>query len=348
MYDLPGEAKTPLLIRGDALTPGPLVEPGVLSALKVDEPFTLKPSDPKQAPTSGRRLAFARWMTQPSDPLSSRVMVNRLWMHHFGEGLVSTPEDFGKIGAAPSHPELLDWLAREFVESGWSIKHLHRLIMTSTTYRQTSQIDVQSKAAKVDPGNRLLWRQRLRRQEAEAIRDSILAVAGTLNVQMFGRAIPMARRPTGEVTTADGQDGTRRSIYLQVTRRNPLTILELFDQPVMETNCTRRINSTVSLQALALMNNDFLVEAASAFADRVRRESPEDPLGRAVELTFPRPLNEGEFKQLTNFLEAQTKRYQHVEENEPAKKTDTQTLRHRALADLCQMLLCTSEFVYVD
>lgn len=188
LYDVPGPTVTPLLRRGDALTPGPPVEPGVLTALQTAQPFDWS-SPPAEAKTSGRRLAFARWLTQPQHPLTARVMVNRLWLHHFGEGIVATPEDFGTIGASPSHPQLLDYLATEFVASGWSIKQMHRLIMTSSAYRQRSTLDeaAHATAIQVDPDNRFLWRQRLRRLEAEPVRDALLATSGLLDQCLFAR-----------------------------------------------------------------------------------------------------------------------------------------------------------------
>jgi len=146
LYDLPGEVTTPVLLRGDPLTPGPPVEPGVISAFETPIPFEWT-SPGKDAKTSGRRLAFARWLTQPNHPLAARVMVNRIWMHHFGAGIVATPDDFGVSGSPPSHPELLDWLATEFVRSGWSVKHLHRLIMKSTTWRQRSRVTSEHREA---------------------------------------------------------------------------------------------------------------------------------------------------------------------------------------------------------
>ena len=182
-YDLPGEAKTPILKQGEYTRPGRLVEPGVLQAVAAPRPFTWsRPA--KDAKTSGRRLAFAKWLTQPDHPLTWRVMVNRIWLLHFGEGIVSTPDNLGTKGTLPSHPELLDWLAREFVASGFSIKAMHRLIMGSTAYRQSSRIDprstVHARAKKADPDVRLLWRQRIRRLEAEALRDAMLAASGVL------------------------------------------------------------------------------------------------------------------------------------------------------------------------
>jgi hypothetical protein len=342
LYDLPGEAVTHLLRRGDYLHPGPVVQPGVLSVLATTKPFLWSPAR-KGAPTSGRRLAFAQWLTQPDHPLTARVPVNRVWLHHFGEGLLRTPDDFGHAGSPPSHPELLDWLATEFVACGWSLKHLHRLIMTSSTYRQVSRIDpVQGAAARrVDPDNHLLWRQRLRRLEAEVLRDTILSAAGMLNPVMYGPPVPMQRQGDGEVTVPDGAAGCRRSVYLQVRRSQPLTLLQVFDQPVMETNCTRRGVSTVASQALTLLNSDFLVRQADAFANRVQRERPADFAGYAVLLAFGRPATAGERAKLAAFLSEQTSRHAVT----LAGKADAS---HQALADLCHMLLSANELAYVD
>jgi uncharacterized protein DUF1553/uncharacterized protein DUF1549/cytochrome c len=336
LYDLPGEPHTPLLRRGDYLNPGPEVQPGVLSALDAGKPFDWKPPA-KDAPTSGRRLAFAEWLTQPDHPLTARVMVNRLWLYHFGEGIVSTPDNFGRIGSPPSHPELLDWLATEFVARGWSIKAMHKLMVTSSAYRQASVSPVAAEAKKIDPDDRLLWRQRMRRLEAEPLRDGILAVSGSLNGEMFGPPVPMQRQADGEVTAPADASGARRSVYLQVRRSQPLTLLQVFDQPVMETNCTRRAVSTTAAQALTLLNSDFMGRQADAFAARVLKEKPDDPARYAVLTAFGRPITAKEKAMLTAFLEAQTKRYQ-----------GTPDAPRRALADLCQMLLSADEFAYID
>ena len=342
LYDLPGPVTTPLLRRGDALTPGPAVEPGVLSGIETPQPFQWT-APAAEAKTSGRRLAFAQWLTQPDHPLTARVMVNRIWLHHFGEGIVSTPEDFGTTGAPPSHPELLDWLAREFVESGWSLKHMHRLIMTSSAYRQQSRLDefAHSAALAADPDNRLLWRQRMRRLEAEAVRDAILSAAGLVDSGFFGGPVPVARRPDGDVTAADGANDRRRSVYLQILRSNPLTLLHTFDQPVMETNCTRRDRSTVSTQALTLLNSDTMLATAQALADRVLREFAESPARGAVLIAFSRPATSEEIAALDQFAEAQRSRYAIL-------GSAPDTACHQAITDLCHMLLATSEFVYVD
>ena len=334
LYDLPGDVETRLLRRGNYLDPGPAVSPGVLSVLAAPQPFVWEPGG-KEAPTAGRRKAFAEWLTQPDHPLTARVLVNRIWLQHFGEGIVSTPDNFGRTGSPPSHPELLDWLATEFVANGWSLKALHRLMIVSSAYRQTSTKDPAARAQKVDPTNRLLWRQRMRRVEAEALRDAILSVAGTLNAERFGPPVPIQRRGDGEVVTADDSQGRRRSVYLQVRRSQPLSILQAFDQPVIETNCTRRVVSTVSSQALVLLNSDFMIRQAEAFADRILRQSPGDSAGHAVLLAFARPATADERALLGRFLEAQAGRY---EKDAP----------RRALSDLCHMLLSANEFAYVD
>jgi hypothetical protein len=342
LYDLPGPVTTPLLRRGDALTPGPPVEPGVLSSLATPVAFQWT-APPAESKTSGRRLAFARWLTQPGHPLTARVMVNRIWLHHFGEGIVATPEDFGTLGSPPSHPQLLDWLAREFVETGWSIKHVHRLIMTSSAYRQRSAFDdaMHARARQVDPDNRLLWRFRLRRIDAEPLRDAMISVAGLVDRQFFGNPIAVVRRPDGEVNVADGQNDRRRSIYLQILRGNPLTMLQSYDQPVMEINCTRRSRSTVSTQALTLLNSDGAVIVARALADRALREAPDAPVPFAVLAAWSRTAATDELTVLNDFAAAQEARYL-------ARGDQADVARKNALADLCHMLLAANEFVYVD
>jgi hypothetical protein len=332
-YDLPGEVKTHLLRRGDYLNPGPEVEPGTPAMLAAAKAFSWS-APPKEAKTSGRRLAFAEWLTQPEHPLTARVLVNRLWLHHFGEGIVATPDNFGRQGAPPSHPELLDWLATELVARGWSVKAMHRLILTSSAYRQVSRVD--PKAAQIDPDNRLLWRQRMRRLEAEPLRDAVLSASGSLNDQAFGPPAPMQRKGDGEVVTPADTSGNRRSVYLQVRRSQPLTLLQVFDQPVMETNCTRRGVSTVSSQALTLLNSDFLTRQADAFAARVLKEKPDDPAGYAVLVAFGRPATETERAKLTAFIEEQSARYK------------TADAKRKAVADLCHMLLSANEFAYID
>lgn len=350
LYDMPGEATTPVLLRGDPLTPGPLVDPGVFSAFETPLPFQwTEPGG--EAKTSGRRLAFARWLTQPGHPLAARVMVNRIWMHHFGTGIVATPDDFGVSGSPPSHPELLDWLATEFVRSGWSIKHLHRLILTSSTWRQRSRVSAEHRAAceNVDPGNRLLWRQTMRRLEAEALRDTLLAAAATLGRRMYGPSEAVARQADGEVIVPAGAQANRRSIYVRIQRLNPETMLQAFDQPTMSVNCTQRSISTVSTQALTLLNSDTMTRAAMGFARRALSEQPDDPVGRAFLTAYSRPATAGEREVLVNFFDELTARYlDEQQETERQKAAVVAIAREKALADLCQMLMSANEFVYVD
>lgn len=349
-WDLPGEPQTHLLLRGDPLTPGPPVSPGVLSAVTTPQPFDWQ-VPVASAKTSGRRLAFARWLTQPQHPLTARVIVNRIWMHHFGTGIVSTPEDFGVSGAPPSHPQLLDWLATEFVERGWSVKQLHRLILTSAAWKQQSQPAAEHQAAgqRIDPDNRLLWRQSIRRLEAEPLRDALLAVSGTLSDQQFGPSAAVARQGDGEVIVAGSAAKQRRSIYLAILRLNPATMLEIFDQPTMSVNCVQRSTSTVSTQALAMLNSDGMNQAAVAFAERVRSEQPQDCIGQAVSLAFSRPVTADERTLLQSFLDQQQQRYL---DQAPAADSQgeaaLQAARQNALVDLCHMLLSANEFLYID
>jgi hypothetical protein len=347
LYDLPGSVTTPVLLRGDPLTPGPNVEPGVITSLNTSKPFTWS-QPPKAAQTSGRRLAFARWLTQPDHPLTARVMVNRIWLHHFGTGIVSTPEDFGVTGSPPSHPELLDWLATEFVRNGWSIKRLHRSILMSGTWRQQSRVNSEHRKAgnAADPENRLLWRQNMQRLEAEPLRDAILATSGSLNDSMFGAPSAVKRLSSGEVVVQTKSAQNRRSIYIMILRLNPETMLREFDQPEMTVNCTQRSSSTVVTQALTLLNSDTLVRAANSFAKRVQAESKSDPTGYAVLAAFSRPATDDERKLFSQFLDEQTTRY--LEGKEQQTPDSVSEAKRQALADLCHMLLSANEFAYVD
>lgn len=212
---------------------------------------------------------------------------------------------------------------------------MHRLILTSSAYRQSSSHGNEPMADGREP-KADAFRQRLRRLEGEPLRDAMLSVAGRLNPHMFGQPVPMVRQGDGEVTVPDDANGRRRAVYLQVRRSQPLTFLQLFDQPVMETNCTARANSTVSSQALTLLNSDFVARQAAALADRVLAEKPDDPTGHALLLAFARPAKPAEREGLKAFWDAQAARY---------KQADARRL---ALADLCQMLLSANEFAYVD
>jgi hypothetical protein len=307
LFDVEGTPSTPLLRRGDAQTPGPQVSPGVPQLVETSTPFQWD-SPAAGARSSGRRMALANWLTQPRHPLTARVMVNRIWLHHFGEGIISTVDDFGWAGESPTHPELLDYLAIELADHNWSVKQIHRLIVTSTAYRQQSLNagELADRASKRDPHNRLLWRQNLRRLEAEPLRDTILQLAGGLDNRMYGYPVAVTQRSDGEVVVNDGKLPQRRSIYLRVKRSAPLSILQLFDQPDIETNCTRRSISTVPLQALSLLNSDIASNAAASFADRAIRESPQDPAGWAYLAAFSRAPGQEPRSFISLFMKEQT------------------------------------------
>ena len=257
-----------LFHRGDHRQPQHEVKPGGLTITAPSgERFAIPDSDP-QAPFSGRRLAYARWLTSGQHPLVARVLVNRVWMHHFGRGIVDTPGEFGKLGTLPSHPKLLDWMASYFMEHGWSLKQLHRLMLTSTAYRQSSIRDPRSD--RVDSGNRYYWHKAVQRLDAEIVRDRILAVTGRIDERMYGPPIGVKTDTSGQVVV-DGSN--RRSVYIQARRTQPVALLQVFDAPVMTVNCNKREGSTVASQSLMLMNSDFIVNYAGAFAERVSREA---------------------------------------------------------------------------
>ncbi len=271
LWDRGDPSPTYIYRRGDAANPGSQVGPGVPSMLTDGKtPFEVKPPWPG-AKKTGRRLAFARWLIEPNHPLTARVTVNRLWKHHFGTGIVKTLGNFGKTGMPPTHPELLDWLALEFVRQGWSLKSVHRLMMTSTTYRQGSTVSEQQE--KLDPTNDLYSRMPLTRLDAEALYDTLLMVAGRLDENRFGPADAVQVRPDGLVTPSGTPRGWRRLIYVQQFRKQIPTNLEVFDFPQMNPNCIERRDSTVAPQALYLMNNSMVRELAEQFARRVQAEA---------------------------------------------------------------------------
>ncbi|MFN0199400.1 MAG: PSD1 and planctomycete cytochrome C domain-containing protein [Planctomycetaceae bacterium] len=268
LTEVPGNIPaTYLFYRGDHRQPKDAVGPGGLSITEESGVAVAFPDRVEGLPTSGRRLAFARWLTNPKNPLVARVLVNRVWMHHFGRGLVNTPGDFGRLGEKPSHPELLDWLAAEFIASGWDLKHLHRLIVTSTVYRQTSvgRADFQS----IDASNQYYWKKPIQRLDAEIIRDRILWADGSLREVLYGPPTQLVINEVGQFLLEHDQ---RRSLYAQVRRTQPVALLKVFDAPQMETNCDRRVSSTVATQSLMLMNSEFVLTHAAQLAEKVRRE----------------------------------------------------------------------------
>lgn len=276
LTETPGHAPpTYLFHRGDYRSPKKEIGPGDLEvASPQGQPFPI-PADDPSLPTTGRRLAYARRLTSGEHPLTARALVNRVWMHHFGRGLVATPAEFGRLGEVPSHPELLDWLASEFVASGWRLKHLHKLIMTSAAYRQSSRRTPEGDAADAD--NRLLGRAPVRRLEAEAVRDAMLSVSGSLNRAMFGPPEAVAPDDTGQAVVTG--DKHRRGIYIQTRRTQPAAFLSAFDAPdMLQSNCERRPASTVAGQSLMLLNSDFALDQAARFASRLEAEAANYPL----------------------------------------------------------------------
>ena len=261
---------TKLFHRGDHNQPTREVMPGKLSVLVAEGSEKSFPADDATLPTSGRRLAFSKWLTQsdPPNPLFMRAFVNRIWMHHFGKAIVATPGDFGKLGSAPTHPQLLDWLGWELIEHGWSLKHLHRTILKSTAYRQSSQRDPARES--IDPENRFYWRKDLQRLEAEVLRDSILMVSGQWKPDLYGPPIPLQEDDAGQVRVDPSQP--RRSIYAKWRRTQPVAMLQAFDAPVMGVNCDSRPSSTVATQSLMMMNNEFVLEQASTIAKLVSEQ----------------------------------------------------------------------------
>ncbi len=356
LTETPGPAPvTRLFHRGEPGQPRQEVLPGGLAVLDDREPLKIAPEP--GLPTSGRRLAYARWLTSGRHPLTARVLVNRVWMHHFGKGIVGTPGDFGFLGERPTHPELLDFLADDFTAGGWRLKRLHKVLMLSTAYRQAAVRDQRRDA--VDPDNRLLSRFAVRRLEAEAVRDAMLAVAGKLNRRMFGTPVPVMEDEVGQfVIGIENKNGEnrpgavlpmfgeefRRSVFVQVRRSRPLGVLDAFDAPAMTPNCDARASSTVAPQALLLMNSAFVTEQSRYFAERLTREAP-DPaarVARAWELAFGRPPDAEQARAGLDFLARQAEQFR---KKPPANGADPQ---REALVDLCHALLSANGFLYVD
>jgi hypothetical protein len=322
---------THILIKGEWKNKGEKVDPGYLSALNAGPPID-EPKGYLFVPQ--RRKALASWLTSPDQPLLARVMVNRIWQGHFGAGIVRTPNDFGRQGDAPTHAELLDWLAVEFAERGWSIKQMHKLMMLSNTYRSSSVADEES--LRTDPENHYLSRMNRRRLDADSIRDTMLAISGTLNLKMGGVGIipPLskeeilaARMPELWPAHPDPAEHNRRSIYLQMKRSMTLPMLQIFDAPDTATSCSRREQSTVAPQALALMNSDFSMKQAEHMAARVRKQSGENPVASV----------DGAWRIAFGRLPAQEER-----------ATALEYLQRNSLQRLCLLLFNMSEFIYVD
>ncbi|HEV3196583.1 MAG TPA: DUF1553 domain-containing protein, partial [Bryobacteraceae bacterium] len=350
LYDVGPPPRTRLLKRGNYETPGPEVQPGFLSVLCESPDGAVLRERTFDGQTSGRRLGLARWLTAPdsrASALMARVLVNRVWQHLFGQGIVPTPENFGTSGDPPTHPELLEWLSSQLVANGWQVKPLIKVLMTSAAYRQSSR--PVAAAASIDPANQLLWRMRLRRLDAEVIRDGILAVSGRLDRTMGGPPIPLQARPDGLVVIDDKHLPSptarfRRSIYVLTRRSYNLSLLTVFDQPLLAINCPCRDASALPLQSLSMLNDAFLIEQAERFAQRVATmagTSGEKAIRAAFRLAVARLPSATEETACSKLLERQTAIYR-------AAHLPPREAEQKALAQLCHTLLNTSEFLYAE
>jgi hypothetical protein len=354
--------------RGDPKSRGPRVEPRppgvVLAAMPTDAfPDPIPPT----GSTTGRRLALARWLTRPDNPLTARVIVNRLWQHHFGRGLVATPEDFGVRGEPPSHPELLDWLASELIARGWRLKPIERLILDSATYRQSSSFRDPKQAAD-DPENMLFWHQNRRRLEAESLRDALLAASGDLYPEMGGPGVlvPIEKEVEDLIFTEaevvdlwpvaiDPRQHARRSLYLFRKRNVRYPMFDAFDAPDTQNVCARRTVSTHALQPLVLLNSAFALDRARAFAGRLFRESDSSDgrISHAYRITLARDPRPSELDQARSFLESQATflRGRDGHAHPLARPTfvpaGTDPAEAAAWVDFALAMLNRNEFVYV-
>jgi hypothetical protein len=353
--------------RGDPYGKGEEVQPGFLSIL---DPSDQKATPPVGLNSTGRRTVLANWLVDPKNPLAARVIVNRIWQYHFGTGIVSTPGDFGRMGARPTHPELLDYLASAFVENGWSMKKLHRLIVLSNTYRQSSEY--QAKAAAADPDNKLLWRYNRHRLEAEAIRDSMLQVSGLLNPKMGGpgvfppvpegavSALSATAAAGGWSSEKDPAQNSRRSVYIFVRRNLRYPMLQEFDSPNTFESWHTRKNTVTAVQALDILNNDLILEWSRNLAGRVlgadaRISEPWEPVDRAYRLAYGRGATAEELKTAAAFLDQQTSimatRLASGGGMPPMPANVAAGMdpaRAAAFVDLCQMLFASNEFLYIN
>ncbi|MEP7365877.1 MAG: DUF1549 and DUF1553 domain-containing protein [Acidobacteriota bacterium] len=357
MHDLgPVAPPTHILSVGNYAKPLEEVEPGFLSIL---DPAPARIVPPADGSSTGRRTALANWLADPANPLTPRVMVNRIWHYHFGTGIVATPGDFGRMGQRRTNPELLDWLAAEFVQNGWSMKHMHRLIVNSNTYRQSSQ--TRDDASSLDSANRLLWRFPPQRLEAEAIRDGALSVSGLLNPAVGGPSVyptlPPGMPPPagGWKVSQDPADQHRRSLYISVRRTASYPLMNAFDMPDSHESCARRANTVTAPQALTLLNGEHSIEWAQALAGRVIERAGEDPAAivtEAFRLAYSRAPEPAEKDRVLTFLGNQKRVIaERIEKGEPvalptpaADKMEAPAAA--ALVDLCLALLNSNEFVY--
>ncbi len=338
----PNPPQTHVLIRGSAHAQGDPVEPGFPQVLGFDDPKI--PPAAAEARSSGRRRVLADWLASSQNPLTARVMVNRLWQHHFGRGIVRSSNDFGKLGEKPTHPQLLDWLASEFVSRGWRLKAMHKLIMLSSAYRMASADNTAALAR--DPTNELFWRLDMRRLTAEEIRDSILAVNGTLNPQMGGPSIytPIPQEVLAGASMPDKAWGksppdqqARRSVYIFVKRSLVEPVLATFDLPDADSTCPVRFATTVPTQSLTMLNSQFMSDQAAALARRLKKEAgdrPEAQITLALQLALQRAPKPHEIQRGIHLMQA-------WQQQDGLSKD-------QALQYYCLMVLNLNEFVYLE
>ena len=350
------QPKTFLFIRGDHNQPGEQMQPAELTVLRQAD-REIQSDDPR-LPTTGRRLAYARTLTSGDHPLLARVLVNRVWMHHFGRGIVATPGDFGILGAKPTHPQLLDWLATELIDCGWDLKRMHRMIMLSETYQQSSSRT--ARHDELDPDNLWYARASVRRLESESIRDSMLSVSGRILNQLHGPPVPVRedavgqivlgeemldgeRKPTGKQSDFPGQ--SRRSLYVEMRRSRPLSLLQPFDLPDMSPNCDLRRASNVATQTLLMMNNDFVIKQSRLMADSLIRaeRTTEARLALGWLRCFSKPVDAHVLVELSEFVENQRGEFL---SRQP--KPDIEKACRDALASALQAMLSSNEFIYID
>jgi hypothetical protein len=347
-----------VLNRGDLGSPKEEVQPALPTILS-DGIVLDDGSSPLSRFEDRKQLAL--WLTRPDHPLTSRVMVNRIWQWHFGRGIVDTPNDFGHQGQAPKHPELLDWLATEFVEQGWSIKSAHRLIMLSNAYQMTSR-DADAKGLRLDPENRLLWRMNRRRLEGEALWDSVHEVAGTLNLKMGGPPVapPLSLEELtalGEKshwpTPADPAEHNRRGVYILLRRNFAFPMFEAFDRPYNAVSCPKREVSTVAPQALWTLNNQTAFQQAIEFAARLVREAGDNPsawVERGWNLALARPPTPAESRQALKLMDSLAAHEARPRDwpDLPVALTTFPLPRAAALVELCLTVFSLNEFAFVD